>query len=237
MNIIKKILIILFLSLSAIIFAQNSSELNCENDFETIETKLKSQEIVTYNVAYSRRLLTDKNSDFFEGIIVLSDLNDKINPNEIMETIARIGFEKKLSNIVAFRTCKAVVFFMRRTELNPEQEEYLADNLIAKLEIDLTNTLSKKNKKRNKKKRKLLQSLSIEACEEFKKQKLANLTFEQFNETLINVMVPNTKKIEKTYGKYIDEFLGEFTEDLIHELNKDCEIVKEFTLNFDENRE
>lgn len=47
-----------------------------------------------------------------------------------------------------------------------------------------------------------------------------------FNQVLTKIMVPNVIKIEKVYDKYLDEILGQVTEDLIHELNKDCELVQ-----------
>ena len=207
-------------------------ELDCKNGFQTIETEIESQKIVSYKIIYSKRIYTEESSDFYEGIIVLPDLNDQISPQEIMETIARIGVKNKLSKILAFKTCQAIEIYGQETELTLEQKKYLEANQIAKLEIDLEKTLSKDDKKRNKLKSKLIQSLSQKTCDDLKKLNSKDLSMEQFNQSMIKIMVPNTEKIEKVYGKYIDEILGEFTEDLIHELNKDCGLVQKLTREF-----
>lgn len=111
MNITKCLLLILISFLSTKSFTQNTTKLDCENGFEKIETKVKSQEIVSYKIVFSRRLFTEESSDFYEGFVVLSDLNDQISPKEIVETIARIGVKNKLNKIVAFKTCKAVEIY------------------------------------------------------------------------------------------------------------------------------
>lgn len=48
MNISKNIILNLFLFLSIINFAQNKSEIDCENGFEKIETNLEFQKLVFY---------------------------------------------------------------------------------------------------------------------------------------------------------------------------------------------
>ncbi len=72
MNITKNILLVLFSLVSTINFAQNTSELDCGNGFETIEVEVESQKSVSYKVIYSQKLYTEDSFEFSEGVITTS---------------------------------------------------------------------------------------------------------------------------------------------------------------------
>jgi len=202
-------------------------DLNCEDGFTVIQTETKPSKSISYKIVYSHKSYTKESSEFYEGLIVLSGLIDRLSPKEVMETIGKIGIKNKLNKIVAFRTCHAVELYGHQTNLDDEQKKYLENNIIAKMEIDLNATLTKKDKKKYARKRKLLELLSQESCEEFNRLNSNNLNIEQFNKVLVEVMVQNSKKIEKAYDKHLEELMREYVEDLIYYLKMDCEIVKQ----------
>ena len=234
MNIKKYLLIILFLLLPTINFAQKTSELDCENGFETIETEIESQEIVSYKIISSRKLYTEESFEFSEGIIVIADLNDQVSIKEIIKVIAGIGVKNKLSKILAFKTCKAVELYLQQLNLTSKQEDYLDKNLLPIVEIDLHKSLSKKERKRNKRKRDLIELVSRESCEEFKHLDIKKISVEQISQITSEISAQYVKKIEKVYAMSFEESTKEFLEDLANHSMFDCELMKEFAKELNE---
>jgi len=229
MNIIKYLLIALIIVLPAINFAQNSSEFDCESEFETIKTEIESQEIVSYKIVYSRKVYTDESFEFSEGIIVISDLNDKISTDEIIKTIVGIGVTNKLSKILAFKTCEAKEIYFQKAKLTPEQAEYLEKNLLPNVEIDLNKSLSKKDRKKNKRKRDLIEMVSNKSCEEFKQFNTEEISAEQFSQVLSNIAAEYVEKTMNVYEMPFEESAIQFIDDLTKHLFINCESMKELT--------
>jgi len=231
MNINKNIFLILFSLLSTINFAQNTSELDCENGFEKIETELKSQKSVSYKIIYSQNLYTEESFEFSEGIIVINDLNDKIKPKEIIETIARIGVKNNLTKIIAFRNCNSIGLYFQQSELSTEQRNLLSNDLIAEIDIDLQKSLSKKERKKHKRKRDLIESVSKESCEKLNELGTDKLTMESFNQIVSGTSAKYAEKTMKVYEMSFEESVDKFLKDLMNYLMSDCQVVKDFARN------
>ena len=231
MNISKNIFLILFSLLSTINFAQNTSKLDCENGFEKIETELESQKSVSYKIIYSQNLYTEESFEFSEGIIVINNLNDKIKPKEIVETIARIGVKNNLTKIIAFRNCNSIGLYFQQSELSTEQRNLLSNDLIAEIDIDLQKSLSKKERKKHKRKRDLIESVSKESCEKLTELGTDKLTMESFNQIVSGTSAKYAEKTMKVYEMSFEESVDKFLKDLMNYLMSDCQIVKEFVNN------
>ena len=231
MNIYKNIFLILFLLLSTINFAQNTAESDCENGFKKIETELKSQKTVSYKIIYSQKLYTEESFEYSEGIIVLNDLNDQIEQKEIIETIARIGVENKLTKIIAFRNCNSVGLYLKKTELSTEQSNLLSNDLIAEMNIDLQKSLSKKERKKQKRKRDFIESVSKESCEKLTELGTDKLTMESFNQIVSGTSAKYAEKTMKVYEMSFEESVDKFLKDLMNHLMSDCRVVKDFARN------
>ncbi|MFD0975446.1 hypothetical protein [Salinimicrobium gaetbulicola] len=231
MNIKKNIILILFSLLSTINLAQNTSELNCESGIEKMETELESQKSVSYKIIYSQNLYTEESFDFREGIIVINDLNDKIKPKEIIETIARIGAENKLTKIIAFRNCNSIGLYFQRSELSTEQKNLLSNDLIAEVEIDLPRSLSKKEKKKHKRKRDLIESVSKESCKKLTELGIDKLSMESFNQIVSSTSARHAEKTMKVYEMSFEKSVDEFLKDLMNHLIHDCQLVKELVMS------
>lgn len=231
MNITKNIILILFSFISAINFAQNTSELDCDNGFEKIETELESQKSVSYKIIYSQNLYTEESFEFSEGIIVINNLNEKIKPKEIIETISRIGVKNNLTKIIAFRSCNSIRLYFLQSKLTNEQKNLLNDDLIAEIDIDLQKSLSKKEIKKHKRKRDLILSVSKESCEKFTKLGTDKLTMKSFNQIISSTSAKYAEKTMKVYEISFEESVDEFIKDLMNHLMSDCQMVKEFANN------
>ena len=149
----KKLLAILFLTYSLGIFTQNKSEFNCVNEFDEIETELELQKTVRFKIISSQKLYTKETFEFSEGILIVSNLNEKLKPKEIVKVISTIGIKNNLSKITAFETCRDLEIYYKKTKPNEEELNHLKENLIIELSLDINKSLSKKERKRNKKKR------------------------------------------------------------------------------------
>ncbi|MCD8426005.1 hypothetical protein LNJ40_11975 [Tenacibaculum dicentrarchi] len=231
MNINKNIFLILFSLLSTINFAQNTSELDCENGFEKIETELESQKSVSYKIIYSQNLYTEESFEFSEGIIVINYLNDKIKPKEIIETIARIGVKNNLTKIIAFRNCNSIGLYFQQSELSTEQRNLLSNDLIAEIDIDLQKSLSKKERKKHKRKRDLIESVSKESCEKLTELGTDKLTMESFNRIVSGTSAKYAEKTMEVYEMSFEESVDKFLKDLMNYLMSDCQVVKYFARN------
>ena len=231
MNISKNIFLILFSLLSTINFAQNALESNCENGFKKIETELESQKTVSYKIIYSQKLYTEESFEYSEGIIVINDLNDQIEPKEIIETIARIGVENKLTKIIAFRNCNSIGLYLQKSELSTEQSNLLSNDLIAEMNIDLQKSLSKKERKKQKRKRDFIESVSKESCEKLTELGTEKLTMESFNQIVSGTSAKYAEKTMKVYEMSFEESVDKFLKDLMNHLMSDCQVVKEFVKN------
>ena len=229
MNIYKNIFLILFSLLSTINFAQNTVESDCENGFKKIETELESQKTVSYKIIYSQKLYTEESFEYSEGIIVINDLNDQLEPKEIIETIARIGVENKLTKIIAFRNCNSIGLYLQKSELSTEQRNLLSNDLIAEMNIDLQKSLSKKERKKQKRKRDFIESVSKESCEKLTELGTDKLTMESFNQIVSGTSAKYVEKTMKVYEMSFEESVDEFLKDLMNHLIPDCQVVKEFT--------
>jgi hypothetical protein len=223
---ITKYLIILFLILPKINSAQEKSELDCKIGFETIDTEIETQKTVTYKIISSRKLYTKESFEFSEGIIVISDLNNKLNSNEIVKTIATIGLKNNLSKMTVFKTCDAIKIYFQGVKPTSEQKKYLEENLIGKVNLDLYKSLSRKEKRRNKRKRELIGLVSKEACEKIENEKISK---ELIGQIISKTSAQYVKKIEKAYELPFEKSTIEFMKDLINYLIIDCESVKELT--------
>ncbi|MDB9873658.1 hypothetical protein OAC97_00160 [Flavobacteriaceae bacterium] len=232
MNISKNIFLILFSLLSTISFAQNTSELDCENDFEIIETEILSQEKVSYKILYSQKTYTKESFEFSKGVLVIADLNNQLTIKEIINIIGRIAVKNKLSEVLAFRTCKAVELYYQNEKLTLEQTDYLQENLLPSMEIDLNKSLSKKERKKNKKKRDLIEKVSKESCGELEGLKTDNLTMEQLNQVVSSVSSQYAEKTMKVYEMSFEESVDLFLKDLINHLLYDCELMKKTAMDF-----
>ena len=231
MNIYKIIFLILFLLLSTINFAQNTAESDCENGFKKIETELKSQKTVSYKIIYSQKLYTEESFEYSEGIIVINDLNDQIEQKEIIEIIARIGVENKLTKIIAFRNCNSIGLYLLKSELSTEQSNLLSNDLIAEMNIDLQKSLSKKERKKQKRKRDFIESVSKESCEKLTELGTDKLTMESFNQIVSGTSAKYAEKTMKVYEMSFEESVDKFLKDLMNHLMFDCQLVKEFAEN------
>ena len=231
MNIYKNIFLILFSLLSTINFAQNTAESDCENGFKKIETELESQKTVSYKIIYSQKLYTEESFEYSEGIIVINDLNDQIEQKEIIETIARIGVENKLTKIIAFRNCNSIGLYLQKTELSTEQSNLLSNDLIAEMNIDLQKSLSKKERKKQKRKRDFIESVSKESCEKLTELGTDKLTMESFNQIVSGTSAKYAEKTMKVYEMSFEESVDEFLKDLMNHLMSDCQVVKDFARN------
>ena len=224
MNISKNIYLILFLLISTINFAQNTSELDCESEFEKIDTEIESQKIVSYKILYSNKLYTEESFEFSEGVVIISDLNSKLTIKEIINIIGRIGVKNKLSKVLAFKTCKAVEYYFANEKLTLEQTDYLQENLLPSMEIDLNKSLSKKERKKNKRKRDLIESVSKESCE--KLSGLDKLNMDSFSILVSSISSKYAEKTMKVYELPFEESVDEFLKDLMSHLLFDCETVQ-----------
>lgn len=232
MNITKNILLFLFSLVSTINLAQSTSEIDCGDGFETIEVELESQKSVSYKVIYSQKLYTEDSFEFSEGVIVISDLNDKNSINDIAKIIATIGAKNKLSKITAFKTCKAVDLYFQKFKLTPKDANYLENNMLPKIEIDLNKLLSKKERKKNKQKRDLIEMVSKESCRELQKLKTNNLTMEQINNIVSGTSSQYIEKTLKVYEMSFEESVNQFLKDLADYLLFDCELIKKHAMGF-----
>jgi len=231
MNIRKNIFLVLFLLLSPIIFAQTTADINCESELQTIDTEIKNQNKVSYRIVFSQKQYTEESFEFSEGIIVISDLNDNLNIDETAKVIATIGIKNKLTKMLAFKTCKSVEFYFNQDKLTLEQTDYLAINLLPTIEIDINQTLSKKERKKNKRKRDLIESVSKESCEKLIEFGSDKLSMEMLNQIVSSTSAKYAEKTMKVYEMSFEESVDEFLPDLISHLMFDCQVMKEFTQN------
>uniref|UniRef100_UPI004049628D hypothetical protein n=2 Tax=Flavobacteriaceae TaxID=49546 RepID=UPI004049628D len=149
----KKLLSILFLIYSSVIFTQNKTGFNCVNEFDEIETEVELQNTVSYKIISSQKLYTKETFEFSKGILIISNLNEKLKPKEIVKVISTIGIKNNLSKIIAFETCRALEIYYKNKKPNEEELKHLKENLIIELSLDINKSLSKEERKRNKKKR------------------------------------------------------------------------------------
>ena len=231
MNISKNIILNLFLFLSTINFAQNKSEIDCENGFEKIETNLEFQKSVSYKVIDSQKIYTEESFEFSEGIILINDLNDQVKPEEIIETIARIGIKNKLTKIIAFRSCDSIELYFQQSELSTAQKNLLTDYVIAEIDIDLYKSLSKKEKKKHKRRRDLIESVSKESCEKLTEFRNDKLVIEKLGLIVSSTSAKYAEKTMEVYETSFEESVDKFLNDLMSHLMHNCKIVRELTKN------
>jgi hypothetical protein len=226
MNIHENIYLILFLLLSTINFAQTTADINCESELKTIDTEIETQKTVSFRIVFSEKQYTDESFEFSQGIIVISDLNDSLNIDEIIKVIATIGVKNKLTKILAFRTCKSVEFYFNQNKLTFEQTDYLENNLLPIVEIDLNKTLSKKERKKNKRKRDLIEMVSNESCEKLENSKMEKLNAEEFTNIVSSISAEYVEKTQKIYDMSFEESVDQFLNDLTEYIFRNCEELK-----------
>jgi hypothetical protein len=225
----KHLILFFLLILSIINFAQEKSAFDCVDEFEIIETEVESQKTISYKIVSSQKIYTEETFEFSEGIVIISDLNNNLNPKELAKTIASIGVKNKLSKIIAFKSCKAVKIYYQGIKPTTEQVEYLEKNLIAKIEIDINKSLSRKEKKRNKKKRDFTESIAIEICKVLSKNKIENFSSENLTNAMVHIFSENVEKMMTVYDLSFEESSDLFMKDLTLYLIDNCKIVNEFT--------
>ena len=231
MNFKKYLLIFLFTILSSKNFGQQKPEFNCGNGFEVIETEVESQKTVSFRIISSQKIYTKESFEFSEGIVLISDLNENLNTNEVVKTIATIGVKKKLSKIIGFKTCKAVEIYFKKTESTKEEINYLKNNLIIKLEIDINKSLSRKERKKNKKKRDFIESVGIEICEVLSEEETENFSSEKLSNAMIPKLSENVEKMMKVYDLSFEESSDLCMKNLTLYLIDNCGIVNKFVKN------
>ena len=223
----KKLLAILFLTYSLGIFTQNKSEFNCVNEFDEIETELELQKTVRFKIISSQKLYTKETFEFSEGILIVSNLNEKLKPKEIVKVISTIGIKNNLSKITAFETCRDLEIYYKKTKPNEEELNHLKENLIIELSLDINKSLSKKERKRNKKKRDFIENIGINACEILSKNKLENFSKKDLSNVIASEASKNVEKMLKIYDLSFEEGSLVFMKDLTNYLVDNCKIVKE----------
>lgn len=202
--------------------------LNYEDGFEKIETELDSQKTVSYKIIFTQKLYTKQSFEFSEGIIVTNDFNDQIQPNEIIETIARIGAKNKLTKIIAFKKYEAVKLYFRQWELTNKQKDFLNNNLIAEVNIDLFKLLNKKEKKEHKRRRDLIESVSNECCEKMSDFSEEELSIDKINQVVSSTSAKYVEKTMRAYEMSFEESVDEFLTDLTNHLIFNCGTMKKF---------
>ncbi len=223
----KKLLAILFLTYSLGIFTQNKTEFNCVNEFDEIETEVELQKTVRYKIISSRKLYTKETFEFSEGILIVSNLEEKLKPKEIAKVISTIGIKNNLSKITAFETCRALEIYYKKTKPNEVELNHLKENLIIELSLDINKSLSKKERKRNKKKRDFIENIGINSCEILSKNKFENFNKKDLSNMIVSEASKNVEKMMKIYDLSFEEGSLVFMEDLTNYLIDNCEIVKE----------
>ena len=231
MNFKKYLLIFLFTILSSKNFGQQKPEFNCGNGFEVIETEVESQKTVSFRIISSQKIYTKESFEFSEGIVLISDLNENLNTNEVVKTIATIGVKKKLSKIIGFKTCKAVEIYFKKTESTKEEINYLKNNLIIELKIDINKSLSRKERKKNKKKRDFIESVGIEICEVLSEGETENFSSEKLSNAMVPKLSENVKKMMKVYDLSFEESSDLCMKNLTLYLIDNCGIVNKFVKN------
>jgi len=229
MNFKKYLLIFLFIILSSKNFGQEKSEFNCGNGFEIIETEVESQKTVSFRIITSQKIYTKESFEFSEGIVLIPDMNENLKSNEIVKTVATIGVKKKLSKIIAFKTCKAVEIYFKKAKSTKEETDYLNKNIIIELKLDINKSLSKKEKKKNKKKRDFIESIGIEICEVLSKNETEIFSSEKLSNAMVPKLSENVEKMMKVYDLSFEESSDLFMKDLTLYLIDNCKIVNEFT--------
>ncbi len=205
--------------------------LNCDKGFEKIQTEIESKPQVSYKIVYTQKEYGAESFEFSQGIIVVKDINSQTTQNEIVQIIGRIGVKNNLTKIIALRNCDAGELYLQQTKLTSEQKNYLNENLIVEMDIDLLKSLSKKEKKKHKKKRDLIESVSKESCiklTEFGNNKLSK---ESFNQIVSSTSAKYAEKTMKVYDLSFEESVDKFLKDLMNHLLSDCQTVKEFVKN------
>ncbi|PQJ21967.1 hypothetical protein [Tenacibaculum sp. SG-28] len=122
MSVTKNLILIIFIVLPIINFAQENSEFNCVDKFENLETEVKFQKTVSYKVISSKKLYTKESFEFSKGIVLISNLNNDLTTKELAKTITTIGVKNKLSKIIAFKSCKAVEIYFKVMKPTIEQK-------------------------------------------------------------------------------------------------------------------
>ena len=133
-----------------------------------------------------------------------------------------------MSKIIGFKTCKAVEIYFKKTESTKEEINYLKNNLIIKLEIDINKSLSRKERKKNKKKRDFIESVGIEICEVLSEEETENFSSEKLSNAMIPKLSENVEKMMKVYDLSFEESSDLSIKDLTLYLIDNCGIVTKF---------
>lgn len=206
-------------------------DLDCENGFKKVQTEIESTPQVDYKLIYSQRKYGKDSFEFSEGIIVVEEISDELNQNDLAQIIGRIGVENNLTKIIALRNCDAGRLYLQQTERTSEQQNYLKQNVIAEIDIDLFKSLSKKEKKQHKKKRDLIESVSKESCKKLAEFGTDKLTMESLNQIISGTSSEYAEKTMKIYEMPFEQSVDKFLKDLMSHLLFDCQIVREFANN------
>jgi hypothetical protein len=209
-------------------FSQEIEEFNCVDKFESIETGIDSQKTISYKIISSKKLYTEESFEYSKGIIVINDLKEELSTKEIAKIFTTIGVENNLSEIIAFKTCRAIEIYFQNPEPTKQEIEYLEENLIIKLNLGINESLSKKERKKNKKKRDFIESVSIEICDNLSKYKNENFSQEKLLNAMVQKMSENVEKMMKVYDLSFEESSELFMKDLTFYLIDNCKIVSEF---------
>ncbi|QCE42148.1 hypothetical protein [Psychroserpens sp. NJDZ02] len=222
----KQILSILIFLFSITIYSQNFVNLNCEMGFEKIQVETKPEEQVSYKTIYSQKVYGKESFEFSQGIIVIKNINDQISQNEIIEIIGRIAVNKKFIKIIALQSCDAGELYLQQTELTSEQKNYLSENLIVEMDIDLLKSLSKKEKKKQRKKRDLIETVSKKSCDKLSQLNKKDFTREQFTQIVSALSAEYAEKTMNVYEMSFEESAGIFVTDMTNYLFSNCGALK-----------
>ncbi len=130
-----RILTILLLFFPLIINAQDQFNLDCEVGIEKMDTVLIENKTVSYKVIRVNKLYTKGTTDFYDGIIILTD-TEKLSESELKTVINQIGEKYRVNELLAFKNCDAIRIYYQAMKLLPEQEKFLKESLIGNFKIE-----------------------------------------------------------------------------------------------------
>ena len=196
-------------------------DLDCENGFINVQNETKA----SYKIIFSQKIYGDESFEFSEGIIVIKEIDDLLTQNQIVEMIAQIGVENKMTKVVALRSCDVFEFYIHQSELSSQQKNILEENLIAELNIDLKKSLSKTERIQHKKKRDLIELVSNKSCKQLEKLDISSLTAEKFTQVVSSLCAEYTEETMEVYELPFEQSANQFITDITEHLFSNCEIL------------
>jgi|GEM_PF-3661183 len=227
----KIVLPILLLFITQTILSQSIKDLNCENGFKTIKTELEFEPVVSYKIIYSQKFYGEESFGFNQGLVLIDEINEEITSSELSEILARIAVKNNMTKLILLSNCEAGELFLQQPGLSFEQNKFLNDNIIADLDIDLQNSLSKKEKRNHKRKRDFVESVSQEACSKFEELNSEHISSEKYSEIVSSILAEHTRKAVKIYKLPFEQSSDQFIMDVSNRLISNCMMLKNMVEN------